>query len=116
MLICPKLQTVINNFLTKDSFGKDDQMIIFVDQRLIADLMLKTIISEVPLFQNKNKERIDAVYSHANKSIFKKIFNKTKVQSDQVMTLFDDILNTQYTNGRSLERQKSTINAFKDGH
>ena len=97
---CPKLQQLINNFFKRETFNPENQIIIFVDQRLIADLLYRTLSD---LIDSTGKNIIDVVYSHGNPNLFKKIFKKTKIDSDKILGLFDNILNLEQSYGRSLK-------------
>ena len=114
ILLCPKVQELVNNFLGKDTWQDEDQMIIFVDQRLIADLLYKTLLAECSIFKGENNnELIDVVYSHSNKGVFQKIMKKTKVESEKVLSIFENVLNLESTQNRSLQSQKRTLDNFR---
>ena len=49
-LLSPKATKLVETFLTNETNSIKDQMIIFVDQRIIADLLLMTLKAECHLF------------------------------------------------------------------
>lgn len=93
-------------------FEEDDQIIIFVDQRVVADMLFK-VLKDV--YKTKDHHKIDVVYSHGGSSLFKKIFKKTNVDLEQIVDLFDEVLNLKNSYRRTLTAQKKTIDNFRSG-
>ena len=75
--LSPKVKVLIEKFLDEE-YDSDDQMIIFVDQRLIADLLYEVLKENWELIKNKTNI-LDVVYSHSNRGILKKLWRKLKL-------------------------------------
>lgn len=85
-------------------------MIIFVDQRIVADLLYKVLKDDPRV--NKS---LDVVYSHGNKSVFNKTLKKLNIESDKVMEAIRDIIDFENIQSRSLTQQRLSIENFKTG-
>lgn len=103
---------MILTFLPKDNFEILDQIIIFVDQRLIADLLYKSII--LHLTGKKDKGLFGVVYSHSNRNNLSKIVKKlSSDQEDEFEDIFSEILDIQVSQNMSIENQKDVLSSFK---
>jgi len=117
-LLSPKATKLVETFLTNETNSIKDQMIIFVDQRIIADLLLMTLKAECHLFtwkNGKNKDKIKAIYSHSNRGPLKKLAKKLKNDNDKELELLNELMNLEVSQNLSLEKQKSILKQFKDG-
>jgi ERCC4-related helicase len=101
------------NFLPKTNFEILDQIIVFVDQRLIADLLYKSIVIHVK--EKKDKSILGVVYSHSNKNIMNKIVKKLSPNEEEegFKDIFSEILDMEVSQNMSLESQKSILNSFR---
>lgn len=114
-LLCPKIEKLIDTFFDETIeedhlLQNEDQMIIFVDQRLVADLLYKVLLSQEII-----KYPMDVVYSHSNRGVLPKIMKKLNSQSSNSNEMIEDIINLENVSNRSLTQQRKSLEDFKSG-
>ena len=113
-LLSPKVARLINTFFDgsdqETMIQSSDSVIIFVDQRLVADLLYRVLREQLP-----NGDILDVVYSHGNKGVLQKTMKKLKVDSDKVYEVIEEIINLESVHNRSLTAQRKTLENFREG-